>query len=206
MFGLIGVLHRQPKDLPRLLSHHQPAPLQEDNGYVGRQHHCCGRRQRWVRLLHRLKKTHFYHVLQYTYSTGAVLIGFHSGNCDIMLCLAPTILKDVKPEAKVMQEEIFGPLLPILPVSGLDEAIKFINKGEKPLALYVFSHDNKVLRWRTVEIRCSIYCALVCCKTTFVLCFKGHKQNERWNLQWGTAGQRLSCAFFCQFSAIWWGG
>lgn len=43
-----------------------------------------------------------------------------------------------------MQEEIFGPLLPILPVSGLDEAIKLINKGEKPLALYVFSPDNKV--------------------------------------------------------------
>lgn len=63
-----------------------------------------------------------------------------------MLCLAPTILKDVKPEAKVMQEEIFGPVLPILPVSGLEEAIKFINKREKPLALYVFSHDNKVLR------------------------------------------------------------
>ncbi|XP_015229349.1 PREDICTED: fatty aldehyde dehydrogenase-like [Cyprinodon variegatus] len=59
--------------------------------------------------------------------------------------IAPTILRDVKPEAKVMQEEIFGPLLPILPVSGLDEAIKFINKGEKPLALYVFSPDDKVI-------------------------------------------------------------
>lgn len=57
---------------------------------------------------------------------------------------APTVLRDVKPEAKVMQEEIFGPLLPILPVSGLDEAIKFINKREKPLALYVFSPDKKV--------------------------------------------------------------
>lgn len=62
----------------------------------------------------------------------------------MFLCSAPTVLKDVKPEAKVMQEEIFGPLLPILPVSGLDEAIKFINKGEKPLALYVFSQDDKV--------------------------------------------------------------
>lgn len=65
-----------------------------------------------------------------------------------MLCLAPTVLRDVKPEAKVMQEEIFGPLLPILPVSGLDEAIKFINKGEKPLALYVFTSDNKVFNNR----------------------------------------------------------
>lgn len=56
----------------------------------------------------------------------------------------------MKPEAKVMQEEIFGPLLPIVSVSGLDEAIKFINKREKPLALYVFTEDKKVpaLSWR----------------------------------------------------------
>lgn len=62
------------------------------------------------------------------------------------LCLAPTVLRDVTPEAKVMQEEIFGPLLPILSVSGLDEAIKFITKREKPLALYVFSQDKKVTK------------------------------------------------------------
>lgn len=65
-------------------------------------------------------------------------------NSVFVLRLAPTILRDVTPEAKVMQEEIFGPLLPILPVSGVDEAIKFINKGEKPLALYIFSSDDKV--------------------------------------------------------------
>uniref|UniRef100_A0A3B5QI48 Aldehyde dehydrogenase n=1 Tax=Xiphophorus maculatus TaxID=8083 RepID=A0A3B5QI48_XIPMA len=68
------------------------------------------------------------------------------GNGDESDCfIAPTVLRDVKPDAKVMQEEIFGPLLPILPVSGLDEAIKFINKGEKPLVLYVFSADEKVI-------------------------------------------------------------
>nr|XP_061801282.1 aldehyde dehydrogenase family 3 member A2-like [Nerophis lumbriciformis] len=60
--------------------------------------------------------------------------------------IAPTVLQDVKPDAKVMQEEIFGPLLPILPIGGLDEAIRFINKGEKPLALYVFSNDKKVIQ------------------------------------------------------------
>ncbi|XP_061606907.1 aldehyde dehydrogenase family 3 member A2b isoform X2 [Phyllopteryx taeniolatus] len=60
--------------------------------------------------------------------------------------IAPTVLRDVKPDAKVMQEEIFGPLLPILTVNGLDEAIRFINKGEKPLALYVFSDDDKVIK------------------------------------------------------------
>lgn len=60
--------------------------------------------------------------------------------------VAPTILTDVDPETKVMQEEIFGPILPIVPVKNEDEAIKFINEREKPLALYVFSHNNKLVR------------------------------------------------------------
>ncbi|XP_024420459.1 aldehyde dehydrogenase family 3 member A2 isoform X1 [Desmodus rotundus] len=60
--------------------------------------------------------------------------------------VAPTILTDVDPETKVMQEEIFGPILPIVPVKNADEAIKFINEREKPLAFYVFSHNNKLVR------------------------------------------------------------
>lgn len=44
-----------------------------------------------------------------------------------------------------MQEEIFGPVLPIITVSDVSEAIRFINDREKPLALYVFSSDKKVL-------------------------------------------------------------
>ncbi|XP_066519399.1 aldehyde dehydrogenase family 3 member A2a [Hoplias malabaricus] len=60
--------------------------------------------------------------------------------------IGPTVLKDVTPESKVMQEEIFGPLLPIVPVNGLNEAIKFINEKEKPLVLYAFSSNNKVIK------------------------------------------------------------
>ncbi|KAM4565937.1 aldehyde dehydrogenase family 3 member A2-like [Odontesthes bonariensis] len=60
--------------------------------------------------------------------------------------IAPTVLKNVTGESKVMKEEIFGPLLPIITVSGVDEAIRFINKGEKPLVLYVFSHDSKIIK------------------------------------------------------------
>lgn len=58
--------------------------------------------------------------------------------------LAPTVLKDVLPHARIMQEEIFGPVLPIITVSDVNEAIRFINDREKPLALYIFSSDNKV--------------------------------------------------------------
>lgn len=62
----------------------------------------------------------------------------------MLVCSAPTILTDVKVDSKLMQEEIFGPVLPIVTVSGVDEAIQFINEREKPLALYIFSHDKKV--------------------------------------------------------------
>ncbi|MFJ3623817.1 aldehyde dehydrogenase family protein [Streptomyces iakyrus] len=60
--------------------------------------------------------------------------------------IAPTILADVSPDAPVMREEIFGPILPIVTVSGLDEAIDFINDRDKPLALYVFSESDGTRR------------------------------------------------------------
>ncbi|KAM5263608.1 aldehyde dehydrogenase family 3 member A2 isoform 2-T2 [Ctenodactylus gundi] len=64
--------------------------------------------------------------------------------------VAPTVLIDVDPASRVMQEEIFGPILPIVPVKNVDEAINFINEREKPLALYIFSHNNKLIR-RVIE-------------------------------------------------------
>ncbi|XP_061924403.1 aldehyde dehydrogenase, dimeric NADP-preferring-like isoform X2 [Entelurus aequoreus] len=60
--------------------------------------------------------------------------------------IAPTVLKDVPPHSRLMQEEIFGPLLPIVTVSGVEEAISFINEREKPLALYIFSSDKKTIK------------------------------------------------------------
>lgn len=56
--------------------------------------------------------------------------------------VAPTLLTDVSTDSKVMDEEIFGPILPILAVDDLDEAIDTINRGDKPLALYVFGADK----------------------------------------------------------------
>ncbi|NEE22999.1 aldehyde dehydrogenase family protein [Streptomyces sp. SID7499] len=60
--------------------------------------------------------------------------------------VAPTVLADVDPDAPVMREEIFGPILPIVTVPGLDEAIDFINDRDKPLALYVFSESDATRR------------------------------------------------------------
>lgn len=58
--------------------------------------------------------------------------------------IEPTILINVSPNDLVMQEEIFGPILPIVNVEDVFEAIKFINAREKPLALYVFSRKRKI--------------------------------------------------------------
>jgi aldehyde dehydrogenase (NAD+) len=58
--------------------------------------------------------------------------------------IAPTVLRDVQPSAAIMQEEIFGPILPVLPVDGVRAAVEFINARPKPLALYVFSDDKQV--------------------------------------------------------------
>ncbi|ESO89209.1 hypothetical protein LOTGIDRAFT_229102 [Lottia gigantea] len=59
--------------------------------------------------------------------------------------ISPTVLKDVKTTDHVMQSEIFGPILPIVTVQNEDEAIEYINSGEKPLALYVFSSNDKIV-------------------------------------------------------------
>ncbi|XP_042529877.1 aldehyde dehydrogenase, dimeric NADP-preferring [Dipodomys spectabilis] len=65
--------------------------------------------------------------------------------------IAPTILIDVDPQSPVMQEEIFGPVMPIVCVRSLEEAIQFINQREKPLALYVFSNNDKVIKKMIAE-------------------------------------------------------
>jgi len=59
--------------------------------------------------------------------------------------IAPTIIRNPPLESQVMQEEIFGPILPVIPIESIDDAISFINSKSKPLALYIFSSDKKVV-------------------------------------------------------------
>ncbi|ANP52796.1 aldehyde dehydrogenase (NAD+) [Streptomyces griseochromogenes] len=73
--------------------------------------------------------------------SGRVAVGGGSDRADKYI--APTVLADVDPKSPVMREEIFGPILPIVTVSGLDEAIAFINDRDKPLALYVFTESEE---------------------------------------------------------------
>jgi len=69
----------------------------------------------------------------------------HGGDRDEQnLYIAPTILCDPPLDAPVMNEEIFGPILPIIKVKGVKEAIDMINDRPKPLAAYVFTASKDV--------------------------------------------------------------
>lgn len=71
---------------------------------------------------------------------GNVAIGGRIDEADRFV--APTITVEPSPDSAVMQEEIFGPILPIVPYETLDEAIAHVNARPRPLALYVFDHDR----------------------------------------------------------------
>ncbi|MBN2250617.1 MAG: aldehyde dehydrogenase [Candidatus Altiarchaeota archaeon] len=65
------------------------------------------------------------------------------------LYIAPALI-EAPEDAKVMQEEIFGPLLPVAEYADIDEALRYVNSRPKPLAVYVFS-DNKRLQEKIIE-------------------------------------------------------
>ncbi|WP_303309992.1 aldehyde dehydrogenase family protein [Hymenobacter sp. BT730] len=66
------------------------------------------------------------------------------GSIDPDQCfIEPTVLTHVAPESRLMQEEIFGPLLPLVPYTTLQSAVEYINARPKPLAQYIFSRSRE---------------------------------------------------------------
>ena len=66
--------------------------------------------------------------------------------------IAPTLLDHVDPQSGVMQEEIFGPVLPILTYSTPQEVVDFVSSREKPLALYLFSRSKEMQHTITTRL------------------------------------------------------
>ncbi len=58
---------------------------------------------------------------------------------------APTLLTGVRPDMAIMDEEIFGPILPVLAYDSIEEVLAFVNDRPKPLALYVFGKDKRAV-------------------------------------------------------------
>ncbi|CAB1453386.1 unnamed protein product [Pleuronectes platessa] len=73
--------------------------------------------------------------------------------------IAPTILTEVAESDSIMQQDVFGPVLPVLAVNDVDEAITFINKQEKPLCVYAYSTNTKVISRLMSETSSGSFCS-----------------------------------------------
>ena len=78
-------------------------------------------------------------LLQGAHARGQVVIG--GGSDPQRRRIEPTVMQLTSADDPLMHEELFGPLLPLLPIDNLDDALAFINDRPKPLALYLFSQD-----------------------------------------------------------------
>ncbi|CAL9340024.1 4,4'-diaponeurosporen-aldehyde dehydrogenase [Nocardiopsis dassonvillei] len=81
--------------------------------------------------------------------SGTVVAGGRHDRED--LYIAPTVLGGVTADTPIMAEEVFGPILPVVRVADLDEAIAFVNGRDKPLALYAFTASEATKRRLTTE-------------------------------------------------------
>ncbi|BAZ85168.1 aldehyde dehydrogenase [Dolichospermum compactum] len=98
----------------------------------------------YARIIHQEHFDRLANLLKY----GEVIIGGETHR--EQLYIAPTLLENVSLTDPVMQEEIFGPILPIIEYTDINEAITLINSRPKPLALYLFS-QNKNLQKRILQ-------------------------------------------------------
>ena len=92
--------------------------------------------------------------------------------------IAPTILRNVSIASPLMAEEIFGPILPVIPIPSITAAVEFVNARPKPLALYLFCQSRELERF-VLENTSS---GGVCVNTTLL-----HHANER--LPFGGVGE-----------------
>lgn len=92
--------------------------------------------------------------------------------------IEPTILTEVSPDSKIMQDEIFGPILPVLNVNGATDVINFVNDREKPLSMYLFTTKENDLE----DILQNVSCGGVTVNDTL-----HHAANH--NLPFGGVGQ-----------------
>jgi len=76
--------------------------------------------------------------------TGQIVTG---GTIDaVNSYVAPTVIKDIKPDDPVMHEEVFGPVLPVIDFEDFNEVYRIIARNPKPLATYIFTGDKKLAR------------------------------------------------------------
>src|SRR5258706_439789 len=90
----------------------------------------------------RIISEHHFDRLTSLLTSGTVYHGGQHDRADKFI--APTVLVNVSPDSPVMQDEIFGPILPVLEVDSVEQVINFVNARPSPLGLYLFAEDQRV--------------------------------------------------------------
>ncbi len=102
-----------------------------------------------------INNRHFERVSQFV-ACGHCAIGGQVDAADKYI--APTVITDVKPDSAVMQEEIFGPVLPVVRAQNFEEAIAFIRERDKPLAAYIFTNNKRSEQKFLQQVSCGNAC------------------------------------------------
>jgi len=77
------------------------------------------------------------------------------GKTDPEKCyVAPTVIKDIRPDDPIMQEEIFGPVLPVMDFENPEEVYGIIEQNPQPLAAYIFTRNKRVAREFLTKVKC----------------------------------------------------
>ena len=76
-------------------------------------------------------------------AAGAIILSHADANANVEGKLVPTVVLNAPVDGVLLREEIFGPILPVVPYRSLDDALAFINARPRPLALYCFTHDRQ---------------------------------------------------------------
>lgn len=88
-----------------------------------------------------INERHYSRIIKYLEEGDIVFGGDHDA---VERYIGPTLIENVSPGSRLMQEEIFGPILPVVEYSDIAEAISYVNSRPKPLALYIFSNDKRI--------------------------------------------------------------
>jgi coniferyl-aldehyde dehydrogenase len=100
----------------------------------------------YTSIINEKQRSRLLSLVQDAQEAGAKIHVFNPKKEDLTYKVAPHILEGVSPDSRIMQEEIFGPLLPVVPYDTLEEAIAFINARHRPLALYYFDNKSKRIK------------------------------------------------------------
>jgi aldehyde dehydrogenase (NAD+) len=108
-----------------------------------------------------INERHYSRILKYLEEGDIVFGGDHDA---AERYIGPTLVENVSPGSRLMQEEIFGPILPVVEYSDIAEAISYVNSRPKPLALYIFSNDKRIQD----KVLCETSSGAVCINDTVI--------------------------------------